>query len=85
MIQANSGTTGTVEQRGQWAGSAKARGAKRQRNKRNQTEVPKRQQMKMPNNVGRKERRRQAQSELEQQELELDLTSSIRQAGKADA
>lgn len=41
--------------------------------------------MKMPNNVGRKERRRQAQSELEQQELELDLTSSIRQAGKADA
>lgn len=77
-----------MEQCVQWTQSDKASNAKRQRNKRNQTEVPKRQQMKMPNNVGRKERRRQAQSELEKdqdQELELDLTSSIRQAGKADA
>lgn len=77
-----------MEQRVQWTQSDKASNAKRQRNKRNQTEVPKRQQMKMPNNVGRKERRRQAQSELEKdqdQELQLDLTSSIRQAGKADA
>lgn len=62
VAEADSGITETV---GQWAESDKANDTKRQRNKRNQTEVPKRQQMKMPNNVGRKGRRRQAQPELE--------------------
>lgn len=62
VSEEDSARTETV---GQWTESDKAKGAKRQRNKRNQTEVPKRQQMKMPNNVGRKERRRQAQPELE--------------------
>jgi len=43
---------GTTRTKGQWPREVEAQKGKG--NKRNQTEVPKRQQMKMPNNVGKK-------------------------------